>query len=79
MVHNGDNDAVINSIWDGLFGRNQELYAEDEFHADGMLIYNPPPSHKVWLDEAGCHQGKEDLLCQQCWNDELMCAQRKET
>ncbi len=62
VVHNGDNDAVINSICDGLFERNQELYVEDEFNADGMLVYKPPPLHKVWLDEAGRHQGKKDLL-----------------
>ncbi len=79
VVHNGDNDAVINSICDGLFERNQELYVEDEFNADGMLVYKPPPLHEVWLDEAGRHQGKEDLLRQRCWNEELMHAQRKET
>ncbi len=62
VVHNGDNDAVINSICDGLFERNRELYVEDEFDADGMLVYKPPPLHKVWLDEAGRCQGKEDLL-----------------
>ncbi len=62
MVCIGDNDAIINSICDGLFERNQELYVKDEFNADGMLVYKPPPLHKVWLDEAGCHQGKEDLL-----------------
>ncbi len=62
VICNGDNDAVINSICDGLFERNQELYVEDEFNADGMLVYKPPPLHKVWLDEAGRRQGKEDLL-----------------
>jgi hypothetical protein len=62
VVCNGDNDAVINSICDGLFERNQELYVEDELDADGMLVYKPPLLHKVWLDEAGRHQGKEGLL-----------------
>jgi hypothetical protein len=44
-----------------------------------MLVYKPPPLHKVWLDEAGRCQGKEDLLqlCRQ--NEELMRAQCKET
>ncbi len=41
----GDNDAVINSICDGLFERNQELYVKDKFNADGMLVYKPPPLH----------------------------------
>jgi hypothetical protein len=62
VVCNGDNDAIINSICDGLFVRNQELYVKDEFDADGMLVYKPPPLHKVWLDETGHRQGKEDLL-----------------
>ncbi len=62
VVCNGDNDAIINSICNGLFERNRELYVEDEFDADGMLIYKPPPLHEVWIDEAGRRQGKEDLL-----------------
>ncbi len=44
-----------------------------------MLVCKPPPLHKVWLDEAGRCQGKEDLLQQCCQNEELMRAQRKET
>ncbi len=44
-----------------------------------MLVYKPPPIHKVWLDEAGRHKGKEDLLQQRCQNEDLMHAQRKET
>ncbi len=72
VVCDGDNDAVINSICDGLFKRNQELYVKDEFDADGMLVYKPPPLHKMWLDEAGRHQGKEDLLRQHCPNEELI-------
>jgi hypothetical protein len=79
VVHNGDNDAVLHSICDGLFERDQELYVEDEFDADGMLVYKPPPLHKVWLDEAGCRQGKGDLPRQRCRNEELIHAQRKET
>ncbi len=79
VVRNGNNDAVINSICDGLFERNQELHVEDKFNADGMLVYKPPPLQKVWLDEAGHRQGKEDLLRQHRRNEEIMCAQRKET
>jgi hypothetical protein len=44
-----------------------------------MLIYKPPPLHKVWLDEAGRCQGKDDLLQQHRQNEELMRAQCKET
>ncbi len=53
VIRNGDNDAVINSICDGLFNWNCELYVEDEFNNDGLLVYKPPPLHELWLDEAG--------------------------
>ena len=79
VIRNGDNDAVVNSICDGLFNRNRELYVEDEFDADDMLIYKPPPLHEVWLDETGRRQGKEDLLRQRRRNEDLMRAQRRET
>ena len=62
VVRTGENDAVINSICDCLFERNRELYVKDEFDANGMLVYKPPPLHKVWLDEAGHRQGKEDFF-----------------
>ena len=57
---------MVNSVCDGLFNRNRELYVEDEFDADDMLIYKPPPLHEVWLNETGRRQGKEDLLRQWC-------------
>ena len=43
VVCNGDNYVVIDSICDGLFEQNCKLYVEDEFDADTMLIYKPPP------------------------------------
>ncbi len=64
MICNGDNDAVVNSICNGLFNWNRELYIEDEFDADDVLIYKPPTLHEVWLNETGRCQGKEDLLWQ---------------
>jgi hypothetical protein len=79
VICNGDNDAVVNSICDGLFNWNHELYVEDEFDADDVLIYNPPLLHEVWLDETGRCQGKEDLLWQCCQNEDLMSAHRWET
>jgi hypothetical protein len=79
VIRNGDNDAVINSICDGLFNWNCELYVGDEFNADGLLVYKPLPLHEVWLDEAGHCQGKEDLLLQRCRNEDLMRSQKRET
>ena len=79
VVCNGDNDAVINSICDGLFEQNCKLYVEDEFDADDVLIYKPPPLHEVWLNETGRCQGKEVLLRQHPWNEDLMRARCGET
>jgi hypothetical protein len=53
VIRTSDNDAVVNSICDGLFKRNHELYVEDEFDSDGMLVFKPPPLHEVWIDEEG--------------------------
>ncbi len=50
VIQDGDNDPIVNSIWDGLFERNWELYLEEEFEADDNLICKPPPLHEVWLD-----------------------------
>jgi hypothetical protein len=79
VVCNGDNDLVINSICDGLFEQNCKLYVEDEFDADDVLIYKPPPLHEVWLDETGYCQGKVDLLRQRPRNEDLLRARRQET
>jgi hypothetical protein len=68
----GADDRVIESICNGLFQRNRELYAENELDEVGNLIYRPPPLHEVWLDEAGRRQGNEDRICQRCRNEDLM-------
>jgi hypothetical protein len=57
-------DRVVESICNGLFQRNQELYAEDELNEAGNIIYQPPPLHEVWLDEAGRRQGNKDRIRQ---------------
>jgi hypothetical protein len=64
VIRNGDNDVVVNSMRDCLFNWNCNLYVEDEFDANDMLICKPPTLHEVWLNETGCCQGKEDLLWQ---------------
>ncbi len=43
VIHNGDSDVVVNSICNGLFNCNCNLYVEDKFDADDVLIYKPPP------------------------------------
>jgi hypothetical protein len=79
VICNGDNDVVVNSICNDLSNLNRKLYLEDEFDADDVLIYKPPPLHEVWLKETGRCQGKEDLLWQHCQNEDLMHAQHRET
>ncbi len=68
----GVDDCVVESICNGLFQRNRELYAEDKLDEAGNIIYRPPPLHEVWLDEAGCRQGKKDRTRQRHQNEDLM-------
>ena len=49
----GVDDTVVESICQGLFQRERKLYAEEELNDAGDIIYQPPPLHEVWLDEAG--------------------------
>ena len=46
------NDVVMDEICNNLFEFNQDVFAEDEFDADGLLLYRPPPLDEVWLDES---------------------------
>jgi hypothetical protein len=68
----GDDEPVIKAICQGLFQCERELYADKELDEAGNIIYQPPPLHEVWLDEAGRRQGNEDRLCQCCRSNNLM-------
>ncbi len=68
----GDDDLAIESICNELFQLNRELFAEEELNEAGNIIYQPPPLHEVWLDEAGRRQGNEDRIRQRRCNDDLM-------
>jgi hypothetical protein len=49
----GVDEPVVESICQDLFQLNRELYAEEELDKAGNIIYQPPPLHDFWLDEAG--------------------------
>ncbi len=49
----GVDEPVVKSICQDLFQINRELYAGEELDKAGNLIYQPPPLHEIWLDEAG--------------------------
>jgi hypothetical protein len=68
----GVDEPVIESICQDLFQLNRELYAEEELNKAGNIIYQPPPLHEVWLDEAGRRQGNKDCIQQCRRNDDLM-------
>jgi hypothetical protein len=68
----GVDEPVIESICQDLFELNRELYAEEELDKAGNLMYQPPPLHEVWLDEAGQQQGNKVLIQQRCQNNNLM-------
>jgi hypothetical protein len=58
----GVDKPVVESICQDLFQLNRELYAEEELDKAGNHIYQPPPLHEIWLDEAGQQQGNEDSI-----------------
>ncbi len=45
VICNGDDDAVVNSICDGLFNWNRKLYIEDEFDADDSVVFSVCSQH----------------------------------
>ncbi len=69
----GVDEPVVKSICQDLFQLNRELYAEEELDEAGNIIYQPPPLHEVWLNEAGGRQGNKDCIQQQRQNKDLMC------
>jgi hypothetical protein len=58
----GVDEPVVESICQDLFQLNSELYAEEELDKAGNIIYQSPPLHEVWLDEAGQQQGNKDCI-----------------
>jgi hypothetical protein len=68
----GVDEPVVKSICQDLFQLNMELYTEEELDKAGNIIYQPPPLHEVWLNEAGHQQGNKDCIRQRHWNDDLM-------
>ena len=72
MKRTGIDDLVVESICNELFQLNRKLFAEEELDEAGNIIYQPPPLHEVWLDEAGRRQGIEDRIRQRRCNDDLM-------
>jgi hypothetical protein len=68
----GVDDLVIESIYNELFQLNRELFAKEELDEAGNILYQPPPLHEVWLDEAGRRQGNIDRILQHRRNDDLM-------
>ena len=68
----GVDEPVIESICQDLFQLNRKLYAEEELDKAGNIIYQPPPLHEVWLDEAGLRHVNKDHIQQRRWNDDLM-------
>ncbi len=49
----GVDEPVVKAIFQGLYQCKHELYADEEINKAINTIYQPPPLHKVWLDEAG--------------------------
>jgi hypothetical protein len=51
VFSDGKSSEELDRICADLFVNSRELYVEDEYDEDGMLIYRPPPLDEVWLSE----------------------------
>ena len=60
VICNKVNDNVLNDICNDLFDLNRDWYSEDEHDDNRKLIYQPPPSEDIWIDEQGFRN---------CWNE----------
>ena len=65
VFSDGDNQPVVDAICNNLWDNNREQYAEEEYDADGMLVYQPPPLDEVWLSEPDRRERKDRLRKQQ--------------
>ena len=52
VFNDGKSLEELAKICAELFVNSPELYVEDEYNEDGMLVYRPPPLDEVWLSEA---------------------------
>ena len=64
MFSTGENNEVLKSITELLWGNSHEVYADDKYDEDEILVYYPPPLHKVWLDKDDGRESR-NILCQQ--------------
>ena len=58
----GEDKAITDAICNLLWENNRDVYAEEEYDDDGMLIYQPPPLNEVWLDEPERREKEHRLL-----------------
>ncbi|KAL7476228.1 LOW QUALITY PROTEIN: hypothetical protein ACHAW6_002103, partial [Cyclotella cf. meneghiniana] len=63
VFSSGCDDTVVDTICNN-FDYNQDIYAENEFHSLGDLVYHSPPLDEVWLDELE-RRNQWEWLCYQ--------------
>ena len=51
VYSSGEDDAVVDAIYDRLFESNSDIYVEPEYDFDDELVYSPPPLDEIWLTE----------------------------
>ena len=65
VFNDGKSSEELDKICAELFVNSRELYVEDEYDDDGMLVYPPPPLDKVWLSEPDRRDRQKQLDEQQ--------------
>ena len=62
-------DEEVDDICDQLFVTNRDCYVEEEYDADDLLVYKPPPLDEVWLSTPERIERKEQLNKQRIRNE----------
>jgi hypothetical protein len=61
VFNDGKSSEELDKICAELFVSSRELFVEEEYDDDGILVYKPPPLDEVWLSEPERRERRYEL------------------
>jgi hypothetical protein len=61
VFNDGKSSEELDKICAELFVSSRELFVEEEYDDDGVLVYKPPPLDEVWLSEPERRERRYEL------------------
>jgi hypothetical protein len=61
VFNDGKSSEELDKICAELFVSSRELFVEEEYDDDDVLVYKPPPLDEVWLLEPERHERRYEL------------------